>query len=131
PCQRRTIPSNARASPANTRSTSARSSVALWEIPLNQSHSSCRETGNVRARLHFLSSPCFQTKCNRSAHSTVPPDARDKTTFSNQEDCMTNLAMFFLSGGPDEIFTNYGLWLFLSVGAVALFGIFLPTTIWM
>ncbi len=44
---------------------------------------------------------------------------------------MTNLAMFFLSGGPDEVFSNYGLWLFLSVGAVALFGIFLPTTIFM
>lgn len=33
--------------------------------------------------------------------------------------------------GDTEVFANYGLWLFLSVGAVALFGIFLPVTIWM
>lgn len=28
------------------------------------------------------------------------------------------------------VFSNYGLWLFLSVGAVALFGIFIPTVTW-
>lgn len=31
----------------------------------------------------------------------------------------------------NEVFESYGLWLFLSVGAVALFGIFLPLTTWM
>jgi len=42
---------------------------------------------------------------------------------------MTHLTVFL--GGPDEIFGNYGLWVFLSIGAVALFGIFLPITTWL
>ncbi len=33
--------------------------------------------------------------------------------------------------GDTEVFESSGLWLFLSVGAVALFGIFLPITTWM
>jgi hypothetical protein len=33
--------------------------------------------------------------------------------------------------GDNDVFASYGLWLFLSVGAVALFGIFLPLTVWM
>lgn len=37
----------------------------------------------------------------------------------------------FLTGAPDEIFGSFGLWAFLSVGAVALFGIFLPITTWL
>jgi|HubBroStandDraft_6_1064221.scaffolds.fasta_scaffold1096063_1 hypothetical protein len=28
--------------------------------------------------------------------------------------------------GPDEVFSNFGLWAFLSVGAVALFAVFIP-----
>jgi hypothetical protein len=43
---------------------------------------------------------------------------------------MAHLVIQTIFGG-NEVFSNYGLWLFLSVGAVALFGIFLPTTIWM
>jgi hypothetical protein len=43
---------------------------------------------------------------------------------------MTHLVLQMIFG-DNEVFANYGLWLFLSVGAVALFGIFLPTTIWM
>jgi putative exporter of polyketide antibiotics len=42
---------------------------------------------------------------------------------------MTHLA--FLIGGPDEIFGSFGLWTFLSVGAVALFAVFLPITTWL
>ena len=42
---------------------------------------------------------------------------------------MTHLALLF--GGPDDIFGSSGLWLFLSVGAVALFGVFLPFTTWL
>jgi hypothetical protein len=42
---------------------------------------------------------------------------------------MTHLALLIF--GPDEIFGNYGLWVFLSVGAVALFGVFLPFTTWL
>jgi hypothetical protein len=41
---------------------------------------------------------------------------------------MTNLALLF--AGPDEAFATYGLWAFLSVGAVALFAVFLPITTW-
>ncbi len=43
---------------------------------------------------------------------------------------MAHFVLQFFSYSNDA-FQNYGLWLFLSVGAVALFGIFLPTTIWM
>ncbi|MGD0630413.1 MAG: hypothetical protein ABR987_13740 [Terracidiphilus sp.] len=42
---------------------------------------------------------------------------------------MMHLVLSFF--GPDEVFGNYGLWVFLSVGAVALFGIFLPITTWL
>ena len=39
---------------------------------------------------------------------------------------MTHLALSFVES--DNIFGSFGLWAFLSVGAVALFGIFLPIT---
>jgi len=42
---------------------------------------------------------------------------------------MTHLAMALFGG--DEIFSNYGLWAFLSVGAIALFGILVPTVTWL
>jgi hypothetical protein len=42
---------------------------------------------------------------------------------------MTHLAMSFFGG--DEVFGSSGLWIFLSVGAVALFGVFLPITTWL
>jgi hypothetical protein len=32
----------------------------------------------------------------------------------------------FMFPGPDVIFSNFGLWAFLSVGAVALFAVFIP-----
>jgi hypothetical protein len=41
---------------------------------------------------------------------------------------MTQLA--FLFPGPDEIFTSFGLWAFLSIGAVALFAVFIPLVTW-
>lgn len=43
---------------------------------------------------------------------------------------MTHLVLQTIFGNND-VFANYGLWLFLSVGAVALFGIFLPLSVWM
>ena len=43
---------------------------------------------------------------------------------------MTHLALQIIFAN-NEVFESYGLWLFLSVGAVALFGIFLPLTTWM
>lgn len=41
---------------------------------------------------------------------------------------MTHL-MTLLYGGPD--FNNFGLWLFLSIGAVSLFVVFIPLVTWM
>jgi hypothetical protein len=46
-----------------------------------------------------------------------------------QEDSMMHLALSFF--GADDVFGSFGLWAFLSVGAVALFGIFLPVTTWL
>jgi hypothetical protein len=37
------------------------------------------------------------------------------------------LALF----GSEDVFSNYGLWGFLSVGAVVMFGIFIPAVTWM
>jgi hypothetical protein len=33
--------------------------------------------------------------------------------------------------GGDEVFSSFGLWAFLSVGAVALFAVFIPLVTWM
>jgi Flp pilus assembly protein TadB len=33
--------------------------------------------------------------------------------------------------GSEDVFSNYGLWGFLSIGAIALFGIFIPAVTWM
>ena len=41
---------------------------------------------------------------------------------------MTSLAMF-LFGDPE--FNNFGMWLFLSIGAVSLFVVFIPLVTWM
>jgi len=43
---------------------------------------------------------------------------------------MTRLVLHYFFGPETAVFANYGLWLFLSVGAVALFGIFIPTVTW-
>jgi hypothetical protein len=37
---------------------------------------------------------------------------------------MTHLALSFF--GRDEVFSNYGLWIFLSIASVALFAVFIP-----
>ncbi|MGA8743499.1 MAG: hypothetical protein WB561_20075 [Terracidiphilus sp.] len=47
-----------------------------------------------------------------------------------QEDCMTHLVLQFVFGTEDVLMAD-GMWIFLAVGAVALFGIFLPTATWM
>jgi hypothetical protein len=41
---------------------------------------------------------------------------------------MTHLLMALF--GSEDVFGGFGLWAFLSVGAVALFGIFIPVTTW-
>jgi hypothetical protein len=42
---------------------------------------------------------------------------------------MTYLAMWHF-GGEEVVFGNYGMWAFLSVGAVALFAVFIPIVTW-
>jgi hypothetical protein len=70
-------------------------------------------------------------KCNRHAHFAVPLDAKGKIPGKlDQEDCMTNLAMHFLGGPETAIFGNFGMWAFLSVGAVSLFVVFIPLVSW-
>jgi hypothetical protein len=44
---------------------------------------------------------------------------------------MAHLAMLLLEGKEDVVFSNYGLWLFLSVSAVALFCVFIPLVTWL
>jgi hypothetical protein len=41
---------------------------------------------------------------------------------------MMHAAMWLF--GPEEVFGSFGLWAFLSVGAVALFGVFIPIVTW-
>ncbi len=43
---------------------------------------------------------------------------------------MAHLAMHLLAMSDDAVFGNFGMWAFLAVGAVALFGIFIPVTSW-
>ena len=49
---------------------------------------------------------------------------------SKQEECMTHLILQLLTD-PEAFFAMNGLWIFLAIGAIALFGIFLPTATWM
>ena len=43
---------------------------------------------------------------------------------------MIHLVMHFLSGGDGDVFGAPGMWLFLSVGAVSLFVVFIPLVTW-
>lgn len=44
---------------------------------------------------------------------------------------MTHLVLHLLGTSPMDFFAMNGMWIFLAVGAIALFGIFLPTATWM
>jgi hypothetical protein len=46
----------------------------------------------------------------------------------NQEDFMTSLALLLFNN--PEVFESAGKWIFLSVGAICLFAIFIPTVTW-
>jgi hypothetical protein len=80
--------------------------------------------------LHFVEG-------NKKTEKMQPPGAGSGPTVCKgkipckvfEEDSMTNLAVF-LHG--DEIFTNpaFGLWMFLSIGAVSLFVVFIPLVSW-
>jgi hypothetical protein len=44
---------------------------------------------------------------------------------------MTHLLLHFFGFSDDLFFSNMGLWLFLSIGAVSLFVVFIPLVTWM
>jgi hypothetical protein len=52
--------------------------------------------------------------------------------FLKQEDCMANLILmgFHFFTSPEDAALGNGMWIFLSVGAVALFVVFIPTVTW-
>jgi uncharacterized membrane protein YeaQ/YmgE (transglycosylase-associated protein family) len=52
----------------------------------------------------------------------------EKSQQRKQEDFMTSLA-FLLFSGPED-FAGAGMWIFLSISAFSLFGIFIPTVTW-
>ena len=43
---------------------------------------------------------------------------------------MAQVALHLLMGPDSEVFSNSGMWLFLSVGAVSLFAVFIPLVSW-
>jgi hypothetical protein len=43
---------------------------------------------------------------------------------------MARLALHLFTGGETAVFGNMGLWLFLSIGAVCLFVVFIPLVTW-
>jgi hypothetical protein len=81
----------------------------------------------------FSSAKKIARKCNHIPRRPVPPFARNKNGKRIKEDSMTRLILSHLAIllGADDVFGSKGLWVFLSVGAVALIGIFLPITTWL
>ena len=43
---------------------------------------------------------------------------------------MTYMALQLIETSTAEVFSNMGVWLFLSIGAVSLFVVFIPTVMW-
>jgi hypothetical protein len=70
-------------------------------------------------------------KCNRAQAEPVLPVAWGEQVSQkwNEEDGMDYLGLAFLQSGPDV--SNVGLWLFLSIGAVSLFVVFIPLVTFM
>jgi hypothetical protein len=65
-------------------------------------------------------------KRNRLARELVVPVARDEIRSPGEEGAeMAHTAMFF-----GDFPTQFGLWMFLSIGAVALFVVFIPLVSW-
>ena len=48
-----------------------------------------------------------------------------------QKDSMAHFVLSLIESQVNPVFGSFGLWAFLSVGAVALFGIFIPSVAWM
>jgi hypothetical protein len=75
----------------------------------------------------------FQTllarKCNRLGMLSVIPCEMGKTR-SPMEGFMTQLALYLFNSSDEALFGSMGLWLFLSIGAVCLFVVFIPVVTW-
>src|ERR1039458_1198053 len=54
----------------------------------------------------------------------------EETLREQQEDAMIHLAMNLLTNPEDLAPENFGMWVFLSVGAVSLFVVFIPLVSW-
>jgi hypothetical protein len=69
-------------------------------------------------------------KCNRRLPAAVVPVARvKKAKDSEREDKeMMHMAMALLN--DSDLPGGFGMWMFLSVGAVALFAVFIPIVVW-
>jgi hypothetical protein len=78
--------------------------------------------------LHFLAEEKYCRKCNRIPPVFVLPFAATNSQYKNQEDFMTSLALLLYT--DPEVIHSLGLWVFLSIGAISLFGIFIPTVTW-
>jgi hypothetical protein len=87
------------------------------------------ETEDPSVRLQFVEKKKALQKMQPGSAVFGPTVCKGRNPGNRfQEDCMTHLLVTLsdLEGIP----SNFGMWAFLSVGAVALFGIFIPVTTW-
>jgi hypothetical protein len=84
-------------------------------------------TSSFILRLHFVAE-LLKKKMQPHSVLSCPTVYKGKIPMLNQEDSMTSLA-FLLFTDP-EVIRSAGLWVFLSIGAVALFVVFIPTVTW-
>jgi hypothetical protein len=86
--------------------------------------------------LHFLCGTQFENKMQPPIELTGHTSRKGQnpapqSSPQSRRILMMHLVLSFLDGDANNIFGSFGLWAFLSVGAVALFGIFLPITTWL
>src|SRR5579863_8163624 len=82
-----------------------------------------RKLAAVRIRIEFDSK-----KVQPSSHSSCPT-VRKGNESPGGERKMINLALHFIQGFGDD-FSTPGLWMFLSIGTVSLFVVFIPLVSW-
>jgi hypothetical protein len=80
--------------------------------------------------LHFLARKEIRKKMQPGSSVSGHTGCKGKNhEQQDQEDCMPNLVMTMFESGLGDI-SGFGLWMFLSIGAVALFVVFIPVTTW-
>jgi hypothetical protein len=78
--------------------------------------------------LHFSVEERAAEKMQPGSADSGPTGCRGiKPRQQDQEDCMTNLAIYLLSASD---IPGFGRWMFLSISVVALFVVFIPLTSW-